>query len=874
MRLLARILAARISTKIVLPYLLVAILLAAAVTVVAARYTAGSLQDRLNNRLVEAGQVTADGLVATEDRQIAELRTVAFTEGVAEAVAARDIARLEALLRPVYANAGLSSLVVFDTAGRPLVSWQRAPGASAAEPPASLDIPDLGEWWLVQQVLSGSQDAYGDKFSAFRQDRLWTVAPVRDGDRLVGGAMVATPVDELLAWLQERSQAAITTFYDGRGVAVATTQILAGVAEVPAIPLSELEALIGARGDTNPGHIQGTATLNGRDYQLAYSPLRVRRTMDGFYAVGLPRSFIVSTWQAQRAPLIGLSLGLLAAVVGVGALIARQITRPLGELVYTARAVARGDLQRRSAVRTHDEVGVLAGALNQMTERLLHLYETSRELGAQSQVGTILEQTARAVDRLAPGAATMAILEGADGWRLHLAGSDDERLARLTWQPLSDQTAPLALARRAAGVIVAPADARRLKPLGLPVGYAEVAYTALSVSGRLVGLLLLLHPERGAFLESVREPIAAIAGMAAASLHNVQLYREVQAEGQRRTAILESIADGVVVCDARRNVLLMNPAAEALLGTPDWARQRLRFDQLPLEPVVDAGALRANDGQIAVRYNCRGRTFSASFAAIAGAAPEEAGEVIVLHDISDEAALDQAKTDLIALISHELRTPLTAMQSAADMLRREIGGPLSPLQRDLADTALRQSQAMSALIDKAIMVAGLELGTLELDLQPTGLGTVVEVALGPLRVAAEATGSEIRLELAEDLPLVRADARMLTFAIHQLVDNAIKYGGGSPIRVLARRHGRGVALAVRDFGPGIPADQLPHLFQRLRRSDNALNQGPRGIGLGLVLARELVERQGGAISVQSQAGQGSLFTIFLRDASSDDALAA
>jgi signal transduction histidine kinase len=398
----------------------------------------------------------------------------------------------------------------------------------------------------------------------------------------------------------------------------------------------------------------------------------------------------------------------------------------------------------------------------------------------------------------------------------------------------------------------------------------EVAYTALSVSGRLVGLLVMLHAERGAFVESVREPLAAIGGMAAAALHNVQLYRAVQAEGMRRTAILESIADGVIVCDARRRVVEMNPAAEALLDLRDWQRRRYHFDQLPLAPIVDAGALRSNDGQLTAHYSCHGRTLSASFASLSGATAERAGEVIVLHDISAEAALDQAKTDLIALISHELRTPLTAMHSAADMLRKEIGGPLTPLQRELADTALRQSHAMSALIDKAVLVAGIEMGTLELDVQPTGLRTMVEVALNPLRAAAKAQGATIGVELADDLPLVQADARMLTFAIHQLVENAIKYGAGAPIRLLARRHGRGVALAVRDSGPGIPAAQLPHLFQRLRRSDSALNEGPRGIGLGLVLARELVERQGGAISVQSQVDQGSLFTIFLRAAAADD----
>jgi signal transduction histidine kinase len=168
-------------------------------------------------------------------------------------------------------------------------------------------------------------------------------------------------------------------------------------------------------------------------------------------------------------------------------------------------------------------------------------------------------------------------------------------------------------------------------------------------------------------------------------------------------------------------------------------------------------------------------------------------------------------------------------------------------------------------------VAGIEMGTLELDVQPTGLRTMVQVAVNQLRAAAAAQGTTISVELADELPLVQADARMLTFAIHQLVENAIKYGAGAPIRLLARRHGRGVALAVRDSGPGIPAAQLPHLFQRLRRSDSALNEGPRGIGLGLVLARELVERQGGAISVQSQVDQGSLFTIFLREAAADDA---
>ncbi|NTW01806.1 MAG: HAMP domain-containing protein, partial [Oscillochloris sp.] len=521
MRLLSRILTRRISTKIILPYLLLAILLATVVTLVAAHFTAGSLQDRLNSRLVEVGQATSDGLVAVEDRQIEELRTIAFTTGVAEAVEAGDSARLTALLRPIWANLDLHTLVIFDPAGNLLVSWQRADGASIGDTPAKLQLPGLADWWLVQQILDGRSDAFGDKFSAFREKRLWTTAPIRRGETLVGGVMVATSLDDLLTWIQDRSQAAVTTFYDGRGVAVATTQILTGDARVAPIPLQQLETLVATRGAGEPGNIQSVISLNGREYQFAYSPLRVRRTMDGFFAVGLARSLLVTSWEAQRTPLVGISLILLVAVAVVGTFVARQITGPLRDLALTARAVAGGDLKRRSVVRSHDEVGVLSGAFNQMTSRLLHLYETSRALSAEPHAQAILTQTDVAVHGLIPDVVMLAIIRAESGWQIQTTANGDERLDELSRSPLADQVAVEALARRAIGMIVAPADSRRFRTFGLPLGYAEICYTAMAVQGRLVGLLLLLHRERGAFIDSVLEPLCAIAGMAASALNNV-----------------------------------------------------------------------------------------------------------------------------------------------------------------------------------------------------------------------------------------------------------------------------------------------------------------------------------------------------------------
>jgi signal transduction histidine kinase/HAMP domain-containing protein len=863
MRLVLRILTSRISNKIVLPYLLLALCLAVAMIFVAVRLTAGALQDRMDNRLIEAGQVTSDGLVAVEDQQIEQLRAMAFTEGVAEALATGDRARLATLLRPHWANAGLATLVAFDARGQQLLSWQRAPDARVDTPPTEVDHPDLNSWWLVQQIVNGRGDAFGDKFSAFHDDRLYTAAPVRRDGQLAGGLMVAAPVDALLERLQSRSQASVTTFYDGEGRAVATTQILVGDTLVPAIPLDTLTELLRTRSDAGATHVQSVVALNGRDYQFAYSSLRVRRTMNGFFAVGLPRSFIVDTWATERLPLGALALLLIGAVIGLGVGISRRITRPLQELVATARAVSGGELLRRSRVSSRDELGLLARSFNQMTERLLHLYETSRDLSAHTQLGAILAQARTAAQPLVGDVEVLALLEDQDGWRIYVGDGASDMLRALRNVRVEDGAAVQALAKRAERPVVVPGDARRLRALRLPPSAAEVCYLALTVQGRLIGLLFLLSGQAGAFGESVMAPIAAVASMVATSLHNTRLYLEVQQEGNRRRAILESIADGVLVCDAERYVVLMNPAAEALLGVRDWARRRYHFNQLPLAPVVDTSALLAANGQIQARYEAHGNILRASSAVITAAAEAFSGEVIVLHNISAEVALDQAKTDLIAMISHELRTPLTAIQSASDMLTKGIGGALTPLQLDLADTARRQCQAMNALIDKAVMVASIEAGTLEIDVVPTGLELVVGTACGSLRDIATAAGVEFLIDVPTDLPLVLADARMLKVALQQLLDNAITYGAGSPVRVVARSHGAGVALAVRDYGSGIPAEDVPQLFRRLRRGSGSLNSGPRGMGLGLVITRELVERQGGQISVQSQPGEGSLFSIYL-----------
>jgi signal transduction histidine kinase len=191
----------------------------------------------------------------------------------------------------------------------------------------------------------------------------------------------------------------------------------------------------------------------------------------------------------------------------------------------------------------------------------------------------------------------------------------------------------------------------------------------------------------------------------------------------------------------------------------------------------------------------------------------------------------------------------------------EHGGRLDVVPADVRRLrALRLPPGLAEVCCTSLVIQGRLIGLLFLLHEQRG--AFGEAVKEPLVAVAGMVATSLH-NTPEDLPLVQADARMLKVALQQLLDNAITYGGGTPVRVVARAHRAGVALAVRDYGQGIPAADLPHLFGRLRRGAGSNNTAPRGMGLGLVIARELIERQGGKISVQSQPGEGSLFSIYL-----------
>ncbi len=869
----------QIRYKIIFPYLALTLVVMMAGAAIAVGLVAASWEERLQNQLAQVARNTTDALVRRERNHLEFLRQVVFAPAhndipaVADAFASGDDDQVIRALDPYYrfgvnsVNLDFDRMIAFDRDGKTLVDWLRV-SENPADPPQRILTTDLSGLDFVQLIITGGTIDGNDKFSNLIyfapdvQPYFYTVVPVRKNNQVVGGILIAVKCDRLLQSLERSSQAAVTTFYDLSGRAISTTLLPRAELSALDMPPQVLQALFS-------GQAQSifTVELRQRGYQLAYSPLVIAGVQVGYFSVGLSRDFQVQQLSLSRNVVVAIAIALATGSVILGYQIARRITRPLADLVATAEAVTGGDLEARSTVMSPDEFGRLALAFNQMTEHLARLYRTSRDLNQAIEVTPVLKVTERAVRSLLPDADVLALIAEEDALRYHI---DDElpgivRSLRHVQVPLSDPLVrDLAEAQR---VMLASPDAEpRLMSLGLVqvAGYKSLMLSPLVVQGEPAGILILAHRESDAFSESILPSLTAIANMATSVLYNALLFDRVQSEALRRRAILESIADGVVVLDRQRYIVIVNRAAEQILGMHDWQLVRRSFNEIPLKRVEVRHEVFSENG-IGHREHFRlgDRVVRLSSAPVITDEGAQIGEVVVLHDISAEAAVDRAKTEFIATISHELRSPLTVISGYTDLLLRGLAGELSGDQRDLLEAVRNRAELMTNIVKNVIMVASIEANSLQTDLAAQDVRRAIDDTVAPMRKAFERKGLRLTVHTPEDLPPVRADREQLLIMLGQVIDNARRYTQQGEVVITAyRRDDDMVQIDVSDTGPGIPADQMNRLFTRFFRVEGN-NSPERGSGLGLVITRQLVERHGGKVWAHSDVGRGSTFSIAL-----------
>jgi signal transduction histidine kinase len=240
------------------------------------------------------------------------------------------------------------------------------------------------------------------------------------------------------------------------------------------------------------------------------------------------------------------------------------------------------------------------------------------------------------------------------------------------------------------------------------------------------------------------------------------------------------------------------------------------------------------------------------------------GVVLTGRSLYREARLSRIKTDFVSLVSHELRTPLTSIRMFIETLA--LGRVSDPAQTQLVlGMLLQETERLSALIERVLDWGRIESGRKQYRMEPTGVGALVETALGAFRAQRLGTDAALVVELPEGLPDVLVDREAMAGALLNLLQNAYKYGGSDKrIAVRARREGRAlVALDVEDHGAGIAPRHRKRIFERFYRVDNLLTRRTEGSGLGLSIAKRIVEAHQGRISVTSELGHGSTFTLHL-----------
>ena len=368
-------------------------------------------------------------------------------------------------------------------------------------------------------------------------------------------------------------------------------------------------------------------------------------------------------------------------------------------------------------------------------------------------------------------------------------------------------------------------------------------------------------------------------------LVQLQEYRsstlaELLTERNRAASIVSGLDEGLLLLDENRRIILANPVACALLSRSveqlvghsaaavaqenDLMREILR----PLEvqaarreqAVADAPLLRiAQQGEEAFYRLAVQQLVSFNEALNKN---EFVGQILTLRNVSDYKKLDQVKSNFLATVSHELKTPLSSINLNTKLLQDE-RLPADERQR-ITGHIRQETQRLQRMVAELLDVSRLDAGTgIQLDVRPTALVEVVGFATATVQPQLDDKRLRLDLQLAPDLPAVRADVEKTTWVLINLLANAIRYSpAGEVLTVRAAAGGDFVQVSVQDRGPGIAAEYHDKIFQRFAQlPDKAGYRG--GSGLGLSIAREFITTQGGRLWVESELGSGSTFHFTL-----------
>ncbi len=408
------------------------------------------------------------------------------------------------------------------------------------------------------------------------------------------------------------------------------------------------------------------------------------------------------------------------------------------------------------------------------------------------------------------------------------------------------------------------------------------------------GVMVLLNREKNAFTETQLKLVVAAANQVASAINNADLYhlirdqaerlgtlvRVEQEEAEKNSAIVESIADGVMLADAEGVIIMFNQAAERILELP--RDQVIGQAMFKLTGLFGGSADQWSDaienwaknpesyapGEYLEESLDLGKRVVSVHLSPVHIGERFLGTVSVFRDITKEVEVDRVKSQFVASVSHELRTPMTSIKGFADLLLMGVAGQVADPQKAFLLKIKSNADRLSQLVNDLLNISKIDAGE-RLNVELVDLSELIPGVMSNLESRAENENKhlDISVEIEPMLPPVEGDPHKLTQIITNIVDNAFNYtyeGGSIIVKAVLQPDRHHVLLSVKDSGIGIPDEFKSRIWGRFERyEDHALVMDVPGTGLGLSIVKELVQMHNGNIWFESELSKGTTFFIEL-----------
>lgn len=502
-----------------------------------------------------------------------------------------------------------------------------------------------------------------------------------------------------------------------------------------------------------------------------------------------------------------------------------------------------------------------------------YLLEIARALTEELDLNKLLERIlAISIEMLAGQAGLIALRSSARGWHIPVSNGIPPALLRYIEAYLSH--------------LPETEDPRKLELSGLNRMLAELTYNAsmgllngvglpLIARNRVAGVIFIFRSYPDVFSANDRALLSSFANQAAIAVQNAQVYANLNEEKQRIEALLDNAADGILILSADKHIETANAAfgrmvGEAhtqLLGRPheEVIRWAASPQDLTLEKAEAGGwPLTAHaslyvEGDL-LRPNQRPLPVGITYAPLLTPEGHLINIIATVRDITRFRQADELKSTFISIISHELKTPVALIKGYVSTLRREDADWDRAIVQDSLQVIEEEADRLTFLIENLLDASRLQAGALPIKRSDVNLPVLAQRMAERFRT--QSSQHNFRVDFPPNFPIILADETRLEQVISNLFNNAIKYAPNGEIAIQGQIRPDRVIVCVTDQGPGIPPDDIPHIFDRFYRGPE-MARLTKGAGLGLYLSRAIIEAHGGHIWLDPAPTHGARFCFDL-----------